>query len=56
MRRTGSHFLATALLGLASTALAADAPVVTQEVDRTEVGTDDIFIVTVRAIDAPSGS
>jgi hypothetical protein len=56
MRRTGSHFLATALLGLASTALAAEAPVVTQEVDRTEVGTDDIFIVTVRAIDAPSGS
>jgi hypothetical protein len=56
MRRTGNPLLATALLGLATAALAAEAPVVTQEVDRSEVGTDDIFIVTVRAIDAPSGS
>ncbi|MGZ6076878.1 MAG: BatD family protein, partial [Myxococcaceae bacterium] len=56
MRRTGNPLLATALLGLATAALAAEAPVVTQEVDRSEVGTDDIFVLTVRAIDAPSGS
>ncbi|HUM12709.1 MAG TPA: BatD family protein [Myxococcaceae bacterium] len=56
MRRTGSHLPATAVLLLAASALAADAPVVTQEVDRTEVGTDDIFVLTVRAVDAPAGS
>src|SRR5215472_16202256 len=56
MRRTGSHLVAIAVLGLAAAAQAADAPVVTQEVDRTEVGTDDVFVLTVRAVDAPSGS
>lgn len=55
MRRTGSHLAAVALL-LAGSALAAESPVVTQEVDRTEVGTDDIFVLTVRAVDAPAGS
>jgi BatD DUF11 like domain len=35
---------------------AAPPPVVTQEVDRTEVGTDDVFVLTVRATDVPSGS
>src|SRR5262245_3655619 len=56
MRRTGSPLVALAVLVLAARALAADAPVVTQEVDRSEVGTDDVFILTVRAVDAPSGS
>ncbi len=56
MRRTGSHLATAVALLLAGSALAADAPVVTQEVDRTEVGTDDIFVLTVRAVDAPSGS
>ncbi len=56
MRRTGSPLAAAAVLALAASALAAEAPVVTQEVDRTEVGTDDIFVLTVRAVDAPSGS
>ncbi|HZX41364.1 MAG TPA: BatD family protein, partial [Myxococcaceae bacterium] len=56
MRRTGSHLAATVALVLALPALAADAPVVTQEVDRTEVGTDDIFVLMVRAVDAPAGS
>ena len=35
---------------------AAPTPVVTQEVDRSEVGTEDIFVLTVRASDVPSGS
>jgi len=56
MRRTGSHLAAAVALVLAVPALAADAPVVTQEVDRTEVGTDDIFVLMVRAVDAPAGS
>ncbi|HVP62841.1 MAG TPA: BatD family protein [Myxococcaceae bacterium] len=56
MRRTGNHLAATVALLLAAPALAADAPVVTQDLDRTEVGTDDIFVLTVRAIDAPAGS
>jgi hypothetical protein len=42
-------------LALAGPARAGN-PVVTQEADRTEVGTDDTFILTVRAVDAPSGS
>jgi hypothetical protein len=61
MRRTGKA--ATVSLGLAlACALVlggsaqAATPVVTQEADRTEVGTDDTFIVTVKAVDAPSGS
>jgi hypothetical protein len=41
---------------LAAAAQAADAPTVTQEVDRPEVGTDDVFVLTVRAVDAPPGS
>jgi len=56
MRRTGSPLAAALVLALAHAALAADAPVVTQDVDRTEVGTDDIFVLTVRAVDAPAGS
>lgn len=56
MKRTGSPLAAIVVLGLAASALAAEAPVVTQEVDRTEVGTDDVFVLTVRAIDAPAGS
>src|SRR5215471_10116291 len=56
MRRTGSQLVTAIALALAASALAADAPVVTQEADRTEVGTDDIFTLTVRAVDAPSGS
>lgn len=56
MRRTGSPLAAAAVLALAASALAAEAPVVSQEVDRSEVGTDDIFTLTVRAVDAPSGA
>ena len=56
MRRTGSPLAAAAVLALAASALAAEAPVVSQEVDRAEVGTDDIFTLTVRAVDAPSGA
>jgi hypothetical protein len=58
MRRTGSQLaIAVAVAGvLSASAFAAEAPVVTQEVDRTEVGTDDVFVLTVRAVDAPSGS
>jgi hypothetical protein len=61
MRRTGSQaalaiaLVAVALLVAAGRALAAE-PVVTQDVDRTEVGVDDTFVLTVRAVDAPSGS
>ena len=56
MRKTGS---ALAILVAAVPALvlaAAPTPTVTQEVDRTEVGTEDIFVLTVRATDVPSGS
>ena len=56
MRRTGSQLAAAVALALAGAALGAETPTVTQEVDRTEVGTDDIFVLTVRAVDAPSGS
>jgi len=57
MRRTGSPLaillvVAAPLLALA----AAPTPVVTQDVDRTEVGTEDVFVLTVRASDVPSGS
>jgi hypothetical protein len=34
----------------------AGTPVVTQEADRTEVGTEDTFVLIVKAVDAPSGS
>jgi hypothetical protein len=61
MRRTGSQTawaaasVAVVLFIAAGGALAAE-PAVTQEVDRTEVGVDDTFVLTVRAVDAPSGS
>ena len=57
MRRTGSPL--TILLVVAAPVLALAAPpppVVTQDVDRSEVGTEDIFVLTVRATDVPSGS
>jgi oxygen tolerance protein BatD len=57
MRRTGRPL--TTLLGLTLPALvlaAAPTPTVTQEADRTETGTEDIFVLTVRASDVPSGS
>ena len=61
MRRTGKATAVSLGLGVAvAVALAGTAragtPVVTQEADRTEVGTDDTFILTVKAVDAPSGS
>ena len=58
MRRTGSHFPLAVLVALvpALALAAAPQPTVTQEVDRAEVGTDDIFVVTVRATDVPSGA
>lgn len=57
MRRTGSPLLSLLVVAAPALALAATPPpVVTQEVDRTEVGTDDIFVLTVRATDVPSGS
>ena len=61
MRRTGSQTawaaasVAVVLFIAAGGALAAE-PAVTQEVDRTELGVDDTFVLTVRAVDAPSGS
>jgi oxygen tolerance protein BatD len=57
MRRTGRPL--TTLLGLTLPALvlaAAPTPTVTQEADRTETGTEDVFVLTVRASDVPSGS
>ncbi|HEY1906514.1 MAG TPA: BatD family protein, partial [Myxococcaceae bacterium] len=57
MRRTGRPL--STLLGLTLPALvlaAAPNPVVTQEADRTETGTEDVFVLTVRASDVPSGS
>src|SRR4030095_15264398 len=65
MRRTGSPLAIIRSIHVVSALLAAapalappppPPPVVTQEVDRTEVGTDDIFVLTVRATDVPSGS
>ena len=61
MRRTGRAAAVSLGLALACTAVLggsarAATPVVTQEADRAEVGTDDTFILTVRAVDAPSGS
>jgi hypothetical protein len=44
------------LLAPALALAAAPTPVVTQEVDRSEVGTEDIFVLTVRASDVPSPS
>jgi len=44
--------VAVPVLALAAT----PTPVVTQDVDRLEVGTDDVFVLTVRASDVPSGS
>src|SRR5689334_11170884 len=56
MRRTGSS-LAILLAAVPAVVLAAaPTPSVTQEADRTEVGTEDIFVLTVRATDVPSGS
>ena len=57
MRRTGSPLAVLLVVAAPMVALAAaPPPVVTQEVDRAEVGTDDIFVLTVRASDVPSGS
>src|SRR5215469_5782477 len=57
MRRTGSPLAILLVVAAPMLALAAaPPPVVTQDVDRLEVGTEDIFVVTVRASDVPSGS
>ena len=56
MRRTGSPLAMLLVLAPALVLAAAPTPVVTQEADRTEVGTEDIFVLTVRASDVPSGS
>ena len=57
MRRTGSPLAILLVVAAPVLALAAaPPPVVTQEVDRAEVGTEDIFVLTVRASDVPSGS
>ena len=57
MRRTGSPLAILLVVAAPVLALAAaPTPVVTQDVDRTEVGTEDVFVLTVRASDVPSGS
>jgi len=56
MRRTGSSLVILLAAAPAVVLAAAPTPTVTQEVDRTEVGTDDIFVLTVQASDVPSGS
>ena len=57
MRRTGSSLAILLVVAAPVLALAAaPTPVVTQDVDRTEVGTEDVFVLTVRASDVPSGS
>jgi hypothetical protein len=57
MRRTGSPLAILAVVVAPVLALAATpTPVVTQDVDRLEVGTEDVFVLTVRASDVPSGS
>jgi hypothetical protein len=56
MRRTGRPLTTLALTLPALVLAAAPPPTVTQEADRTETGTEDIFVLIVRASDVPSGS